>query len=79
MGVTFLRLQPAGDIETEEATSCWQMRLPLEGGEDQPTHKTFNPKFVLPTRYTEIKKCEERVWRQSQRHQGLQLSLMTCT
>jgi hypothetical protein len=37
------------------ATSITQARLLEEGGRYQPTHKTFNPKFVLPTDYTGIK------------------------
>ena len=35
------------DIETEVATPCSQERRPMEGGGHQPTHKTFDPEFVL--------------------------------
>jgi hypothetical protein len=31
------------------------MGLPVEARGQQPTHKTFNPKLVLPTRGTGIK------------------------
>ena len=35
-----------GNMETDVATSCTQVGLPVEGGGHQPTHKTFNPKFL---------------------------------
>jgi hypothetical protein len=59
-GRLYLRFLPAEDIETEVATSCSQSRLLVEGWGQQHTHKTFNPKFVLPTRCTGIK-MEQRL------------------
>lgn len=47
-----------GDIETEVATFS-QEGLPVEGGGCQPTHKTFNPKFVLPARYAGMRRLIE--------------------
>ena len=38
-----------GDVEPEETTSC-QAGAPVEQWRHQPTHKTFNPKFILSTR-----------------------------
>jgi hypothetical protein len=35
------------------------MGLSVEEGFHQPTHKTFNPKFALPIRCTEIKREPE--------------------
>jgi hypothetical protein len=43
------------DRETEVATSCIQAGLPMEGGEHQSSHKTFNPKLAMPLRCTGIK------------------------
>jgi hypothetical protein len=37
-----------------------QIGLPVEGGEHQPTHKTFNSKFVLLRKFTGIK-MEQRL------------------
>jgi hypothetical protein len=39
----------------------WSIPLPVEGGGHQPTHKTFNPKFVLPIRDKDIAEIEETV------------------
>jgi hypothetical protein len=39
------------DIEPEPANSCNQARLPMVVLKYQPSHKTFNPQFSLPTRY----------------------------
>lgn len=47
-------------METKMATSCSQVRLPVEEGRHQPTYKTFNLKFVLLTRCARIK-VEQRV------------------
>ena len=41
-----------GDMEPKAATSCSQAGTPMEQGRHQPTHKTFNPKFILSTRST---------------------------
>jgi hypothetical protein len=41
-------------MEAELATSCNQEQLPVEQGKHQPTHKIFDLKFALPTRYTGI-------------------------
>jgi hypothetical protein len=40
----------AGAMETKVATFCSQAILPVEGWKYQPSHQTFNTKFVLPTR-----------------------------
>lgn len=42
-------------MEPEVATSCNEMGIPVKGEGQQPTHKTFDPKFVLPTRSVVIK------------------------
>ena len=55
MGVTLGENPGARDKETEVATSCSQAGFPVEGGGQQPTHKTFHPNMSLPTRYTGIK------------------------
>jgi hypothetical protein len=39
-----------GSIESEEATSYSQIGIPVEQWRHQPTHKTFNPNFILSTR-----------------------------
>jgi hypothetical protein len=36
----------------EVVTSCNQVELLVEEGGHEPTHDTFNPKFVLPIRFT---------------------------
>jgi hypothetical protein len=43
------------DVETEVSTSCILVGLPVEGGGHQPIHKTFDPKFILPTSCSGIK------------------------
>jgi hypothetical protein len=50
-------------LETKVATTCSQAGFPKEGEENQSTHKTINPKFVLPTRCAGIK-MEERLKKQ---------------
>ena len=45
-----------GNMKPELAISCSQARLPLEGLE--PSHKTFNPKFVLPIKTCKCKEAE---------------------
>lgn len=50
-------------LETESDTSCRQAGLPEERGRRPPTHKTFNPKFVLPTRRAGTK-MEQRLGEQ---------------
>lgn len=57
------------EIYGDDSRGIWRMKRPLhvmrwdfqwkEGGH-QPTHKTCNPKFVLPTRWAGIKK-EQRL------------------
>jgi hypothetical protein len=42
-------------METEVVTSCSQAGLSVDGGGYQPTHKIFDPKFILPLRYAGIK------------------------
>jgi hypothetical protein len=37
-------------MEPEVATFCSQNEFPVERVGHQPTHKTFDPKFVLPIR-----------------------------
>jgi hypothetical protein len=48
MGVTLSVTHSTGDMEPEEGTSCRQVGTPMEWY--QPTHKTFNSKFILSTR-----------------------------
>jgi hypothetical protein len=50
-----------GNIKTEVATSCSRGvgRILVKTGRHQPTHKTFNPKFVLPARCMRIKDGKE--------------------
>jgi hypothetical protein len=43
------------DLEPETVSFCNQERLPKEGLGHQPSHKTFNQQFVLPTRYAGVK------------------------
>ena len=50
MGVTLAVTHSIGDMEPEEATSFSQAATPVERQRHQPTHKTFNPKFILSTR-----------------------------
>ena len=50
-----MRLLVVGGIESEIVTFCSQAGLSVERGGYQPTHKTFNPKFVLATRCAGIK------------------------
>jgi hypothetical protein len=42
-------------MEPELAISCNQARFPMEGLGQQPSHKTLDPQFVLPTGYAGIK------------------------
>ena len=42
-------------METEVDTSCSKVGLPVKREGCQPTHKIFNPKFVLTIRFTRIK------------------------
>lgn len=48
-------------MQTEMATSCSQAGLLEEGEGQQSTRKTFNPKFVLPTRDKDGAKVKETV------------------
>lgn len=47
-------------MEPEVAISSNQVRLPVEGGRHQPTHKTIDPNFFLPPRSVRIK-MEQRL------------------
>lgn len=59
--VTLIDIPTNVDTVTEVATFCSQTGLLIEGGGHQSTHKTFNPKFVLPPiRCTGIK-MEQRL------------------
>ena len=49
-----------GNMEPEVVTSYSQIRLQMEGGGHQFTHKSFDSKFVLPTRCAGIK-MEQRL------------------
>jgi hypothetical protein len=44
-----LYLKIKSNMDLEVATSCSQVGLPEKGGTHQPTHRTFDPKFVLLT------------------------------
>ena len=48
-----LRLLAVGDMDPEVTTSCSQTVLPAEEKGQKHTHKTFDPKCVLPTRCAE--------------------------
>lgn len=47
---------PVVNTETELATSFRQVGLSLTGGKHQLTYQNFNPKYMLPTKCTGIKK-----------------------
>ena len=49
-GVALALTHYSEDMEPEEATSCSQAGTPVERQRYLPTHQTFNPKFILPTR-----------------------------
>jgi hypothetical protein len=48
--VTLAVAHSTGDIEPEEATSSSQAGTLMEQQEYKPTHKFFNPEFILSTR-----------------------------
>jgi hypothetical protein len=48
--VTLAETSSIGDTKLKEPTSCSQAGLPVQGKEHQDIHKTFDSKFVLPTR-----------------------------
>ena len=50
MGATLAVTHYIGDMEPEEATSCSQAGTPVALQRHQQSHKTFSPKFILPTR-----------------------------
>jgi hypothetical protein len=43
------------NMESELDIFYNQAHLPMEGLGNQPNHRTINPYFVLPTRWTRIK------------------------
>jgi hypothetical protein len=47
------------DIEPEPVIFCNQARVPVEGLEHQPSHKTFDLKFDLPTRCVKVKAAQD--------------------
>jgi hypothetical protein len=47
-----------GDWEPEIVTSCSQARLPMEEFGHQPSHKTFDPQFVLTYKRFRLKTAE---------------------
>jgi hypothetical protein len=54
MLVTLSEMYNSGDMELEEATSYSQPESPMEKHGYQPTHKTFDPKFVLSKKKKKI-------------------------
>jgi hypothetical protein len=50
------------EIELEMASFCNQARLLMEGLGQQPSHKTFDLQFVLPTRCAGVKL--EQKWKE---------------
>lgn len=50
-------------MEPELAISCNQAGLPVEGLGHQPSHKTLDPQFVLPTRCAGVK-VAKKLWEQ---------------
>ena len=65
------------------AISCNQARLPMEELGHQPSHKTFDLQFVVPTKYERVKDGEEfeamaRQWlAQYETHAMRESSLLT--
>ena len=57
-----LRLLLMREIELEMASFCNQARLLMEGLGQQPSHKTFDLQFVLPTRCAGVKL--EQKWKE---------------
>jgi hypothetical protein len=47
IGVALAVINNIEDLEPEEATSCSWVVSPTQQQGHKPTHKTFNPKFVL--------------------------------
>ena len=50
MGLTLAVTHYIGDLEPEENTFCIQAGTPVEQERHQPTHKHFDPKFILSIR-----------------------------
>ena len=64
-----MRMSPAktpsnGDMKQEMAIYCNQARLPMEGVGHQPSHKTLDPQFVMPTRCAVVK-VVQKLWKWS--------------
>lgn len=59
MGQLWERCLAVGDVDLEVATSCGQVGLLGEGQGQQPSFKTFNPKWVLPTKCA-VRKLKNR-------------------
>ena len=78
-----------GDLDLEEAISCSQTGTPVKRQRYQPTHKTFNPKFILSTRNagtrdgpeTEEKATQNQTQHKTYpkgKHQSLTLLMILC-
>ena len=59
MWVTLAMIHQIGDKEPEEATYYIQIGTPVETQKHQPTHKTFNLKFILSTSNVGMEEGEE--------------------
>jgi hypothetical protein len=61
-----------GDAEPELAILCNQASLPVVGLWYQPSHKTFDPQFVLSTRCA-MAKVAQNLWEWPTKDQFVQL------
>ena len=52
MMVSLAETSSSEDMDTEMVIFCSQGGLKVDGYWPQPTHKTFNPKFILSARNT---------------------------
>jgi hypothetical protein len=49
MQVTLAGTHSSGNLDPEEDTSCSQTGTAMEQQRHQPTHKIFDPEFILST------------------------------
>jgi hypothetical protein len=54
MGMSLAVTHSIRSMKPEEADSCSQSGTPMEQWRNQPTRKTFEPKFVLSTSNAEM-------------------------
>ena len=70
MRVTLAMTHNVKDMEPEEATSYSQAVTPMEQQGHQPTHKTFNQKFIVSTRNAETQGWRARLREQPTNNQS---------